>query len=417
MKVERGLRRSGFACLGAFLFLCTGVLIPALAFAQAVVLDRAQVVARARAHAPAVATAVARVGESRALHVGARALASDNPDLTVRVGPRVTALGETLVDFNVALTWPFDLSGVRAARADLASSATEAAEAEVSDAQRVAEGEAVDLFVRALGAIERVRLATERAALDETLVRSARTRRDAGGGSDLDLALATLLHAESVARARAAAGDREAILVFLRTQVGIASHVPLELTGSLDVEDAPPLETLLARLPRRPDLVHGALAVRAARADARVQTRVGIPLPRLSFQGGRENEYFLQGGVEVPLPIYQRNQTGAAVATARVATRTAERMALLARAETELRAAYASYVGARETIEALRTADAAVDLVERLSTRAYELGQRDLASVVVTRRAAADARAVRLDAVIALARARIAVDQAVGAAQ
>lgn len=414
MKADRESLRSGFLRLVVLFLLGAVVLISGPAFAQVVVLDRAQVIARSRIHAPAVGVTVARIGESRALYVGARALSPDNPDLTVRAGPRITALGETLVDFNVALTWPFDLSGARSARTDLARSATEAAEAEVSDAQRVAVGEALDLFVRALGAIERVRLATERATLDEALVRSARTRRDAGGGNDLDLALAILLHAESVARARSAVGDREAVLALLRSQVGLTSHVPVDVTGSLDVEDAPPLDALLVQLPRRPDLVHGALAVRAAQADARLQTRLGVPLPRFSFQGGRENEYFLQGGVEVPLPIYQRNQTSAAVATARVATREAERAALLARAEAELRAVYASYVGAREAFSALRTADDAVDLVERLATRAYELGQRDLASVVVARRAAAEARAIRLDAAIALARARVSVDQAVG---
>lgn len=414
MRPECGLRGRALRSFGAWLVAGAVALLPAPAIAQVEGLDRARVIALARTHAPAVAAAVARVGESRALHVGARTPAPDNPDLTLRAGPRVTPQGETLVDFNVALTWPFDLSGARSARTGFANAATEAAEAEVADAQRIAAGEALDLFIRALAATERVRLTTERAALDETLVRSARTRRDAGGGSDLDLALATILHAESVARTRAALGERESILSLLRTQLGLASEASLDVTGGLEVDDAPSLEALLAQLPRRPDLVHDALVVQAARADARLQARLGVPLPRLSFQGGRENEYFVQGGVEIPLPVYQRNQTGTAVATARVATREAERAAALARAAADLRSAYASYLGAREAFAALRNADSAVDLAERLATRAYELGQRDLASVVVVRRTAAEARATRLDARLALARARLAVDVATG---
>ncbi len=174
------------------------------------------------------------------------------------------------------------------------------------------------------------------------------------------------------------------------------------------------LAALLASLPRRPDLAGALLVVRAAQADARLQGRLGVPLPSFSFQGGRENEYFAQGGLEVPLPIYQRNQTGRAVATARVATRQAERVAGLARAEAELRSAYAGYEGTRAALATLRAADDAVGLTERLATRAYELGQRDLASVLVARRSAAEARQRRLETLVALARARVAVDQAAG---
>lgn len=398
--------------IAAWLFAVT--LAPAFARAQTVVLDRARVLSLARARAPGVASATARVGEARALHVGARALAPENPELTLRAGPRVTPQGETLVDFNVALSWPLDISGARASRTGLANAAAEAAEAEVADAQRVAAGQALDLFVRALGANERVRLAAVRVMLDEALLTSARVRRDAGGGSDLDVALATLLHAEGLSLSRAAVGERDALLALLRPTVGLGPEAQVDLVGGLEVAEVPPLDALLARLPQRPDLVHDALAVRAAQADARLQTQLGVALPRLSLQGGRENEYFVQGGVEIPLPIYQRNQTQAAVATARATTREVERASALARADGELRAAYAAYLGAREALDALRRADDAADLAERLAPRAYELGQRDLPSVVVVRRASADARVTRLDAVVALARARVAVELAAG---
>ncbi|MBK8694933.1 MAG: TolC family protein [Deltaproteobacteria bacterium] len=202
------------------------------------------------------------------------------------------------------------------------------------------------------------------------------------------------------------------MLAALRGEAGLPPTAQVELAGNLEEDDAPPLGALLALLPRRSDLAGAELAVRAARADARLQGRLGVPLPSLSFQGGRENEYFAQGGLEVPLPIYQRNQTARAVAAARVATRQAERVAALARAEAELRAAYASYEGARGSFAALRAADDAVGLTERLATRAYELGQRDLASVLVARRTAAEARQRRLEALVALGRAQVAVDQA-----
>ena len=189
---------------------------------------------------------------------------------------------------------------------------------------------------------------------------------------------------------------------------------PVALAGGLDEPDTPSLETLLALLPRRADVAGALLAVRSAEADARLQERLGVPLPRLALQGGRENEYFAQGDLEVPLPIYQRNQTGAAVATARVATRRVERSAARSQAEAELRAAYAGYEGTRVALATLHAADDAVVLTERLATRAYELGQRDLASVLLARRTAAEALQRRLETLVARARALIAVDQAAG---
>jgi outer membrane protein TolC len=51
---------------------------------------------------------------------------------------------------------------------------------------------------------------------------------------------------------------------------------------------------------------------------------------------------------------------------------------------------------------------------EHLATRAYELGQSTLPTLVVARRETATGRVAHLDARIALARARVALDVAAG---
>lgn len=140
-------------------------------------LDRAEVIALARARAPGVTTARARVGGARALHVGARALAPENPSLMLRAGPRLVRGGDPLLDVNLSILLPFDVSGSRGARSSLAAAATETAEAEVTDAQRLAVARVLDLWVRAAGAAERARLAVARAALDGMLVQSALAAR------------------------------------------------------------------------------------------------------------------------------------------------------------------------------------------------------------------------------------------------
>ncbi len=382
--------------------------------AAPLVLDRATVARLARDHGPAVTVADTRVGEARALHAGAGALAPVNPELSVYGGPRWLP-GETpAADVTLALSWPVDFSGARGPRVALADDRTRAAEADASEVRRVAAGEALDLWVRALGAEARVRLAADREQLDAATVTAARIRREAGSVGDGDVALAVVVHADGTARLRAAEGDREALEAVLRGRLGISPATVVALAGELTMDDPAPLAELTAALPRRADLVRAANLVRAARTDVTLQDRQGTPLPRLTLAGGRDVEYFTHVGVDLPLPVYQRNQGGRAIAAARVETATAERAAAITLADADLRAAHASWLGARRAFDALEGATGAMADAERLAARSYELGQSTFAELLVVRREAAAARAAHLDARIALARARIAVDLAAG---
>jgi cobalt-zinc-cadmium efflux system outer membrane protein len=118
--------------------------------------------------------------------------------------------------------------------------------------------------------------------------------------------------------------------------------------------------------------------------------------------------------IDVPLPVYQRNQTRVAVSEARIATSERERDAALARAAGEVRAAYARYRSAVAAVNAYSAARSSIEDAEQLATRAYELGQNDLAHAITVRREVALVRSADLDARIALARARVALDRAAG---
>lgn len=381
------------------------------------VLDRDAVISLASRQAPDVREARTRVAESEALHVGARIWSTVNPEVALAVGPRwggAAANAGLLPDFTLALVWPIDASGSPAARWRLADTATREANAAADEASWIAQGEALDLWVQALGADARVQLEEARAVLDRSLFDIARVRRSAGVVGDADVALATVIRAGAEARVRMTEGERAALIESLRARLGIAANVTLRVAGSLETTAPQPLATLIAMLARRADIVRAGDAIETARGDLDVQRRLGAPVPRVTLFGGRENEYFVHAGVEVPLPVFQRNQMHVAIAGARLNTSSTARAAVRMRAEGELRAAYARYLSSRAAVDALIPARSAAVDAEQLATRAYELGQTDLASAVLVRREAAIARVSDLDARIALLRARLAVDRAAG---
>jgi len=368
--------------------------------------------------APSVAIAEARVGEARALRVGAGALAPINPDVTVFGGPRRLATGDRTTDLVVSLAWPIDVSGTPSARRQSADEASRVAEAAALDARRIALSDALALWIRARGAALRVEVEQERSKLDDELVRIARVRRGAGVSGDQEVALANVIAAEGRARLEEARADANATTLLLAGRLGLPTDRSLTTAGALtDPGPAPTLEELLGRLPERGDVVRADRAVPAAKAESTRESRAALPVPKVIVGAGRENETFARLGVDVPLPVFQRNQTNRAVAEARIGTAEIEKAAARGMAEAELRAAHARYVGARASWQTRASALPSVTDVEKLALRAYELGSMPLASVVISRREAVAARGAHLDALVAAARARVDLDSAAGLTQ
>lgn len=402
------------ACLRRFVALAvlTGS-VPLQAQELAVVLDRPHIIELVREQSPDVLVARARVGEARALRVGAGTAAPVNPELGLLAGPHFFS-NQTTADFNLSLRWPIDFSRARHARKAMAEESTQAADAEVVAVTRAATAEALALWVQALGELERARMEAERGAVDAGLVRVALAQRKAGTTGDAEVALALVVQAASRARLQSVEAERDALLASLRSKLGLGAQRAIELrpTGSDDA--APELPALLSGIPNRPDVVRAMARRRVAHADETLQRRLAAPVPRLSMAGGRSGEYYMEGGIEVPLPIYQRNQTNVAVARARIDTSAVEETVARASAGGELQAAYARYLGARSAFATLSAAAPSIADAEHLATRGYELGQGTLASVLAVRREIAAARLALVEAQVTLRHARIAVDLAAG---
>ena len=398
-------------CLAVTLML--GLASRAQAETNAPSLDRTAVARLAAARGPAATVSALRVAEARAGTIGAGTFAPQNPELSAFMGPRFLS-STTGVDYFLGLAWPFDVSGAPSKRADAAADRVRAAESDAAAVRQSLIADALEQWVSARSDEARVDLETARLAVDRTVLRAAEVRKAAGTVGDGDVALARVLVAQARARLTTAEHRREGDLARLRARVGLAPATPVDVTGSLVPTEPRPLTVLVARLRSQPGVVRSLDVMRAAESEARLQNRVGYPIPRVTASTGRDPDGYVHVGLDVPIPVYQRNQTNAAVADARAKTAEAEHGSALLLGDAELRAAYAAYEGARDAFRTLDEVAPSVDDAEHLAIRSYELGQSSLSDLATARREAAAARVDRLEAEITLARARIALDALTG---
>lgn len=376
--------------------------------------DLDTVLSRAVAASPAVRVAEANAARVAALGVGADQPSRENPTLSVWSGPRRLADGSTLADLTFSLSWPIDLSATRPARLAAVDAQVVESLAARDLARLSARHEALAQWVRLAAAEARARLETERFELATRAQATAEHRASIGVTGAEEPTLARLLVSQAQGRIAAAGTEVEAARVGLRFALGLPWASALSAPEGLTLPAPAPLATLLGSLAQRPDLVRARAGVTSAQRDVSLQRALGRPVPRLGFGAGRENEYYARLGFDMPLPVYQRNQTGVAVAQAQVREREAEAEALQRRAEAALREAMARYEGA---LEAARRAQASMALardVEQLSTRAFELGQRDLVSLLSVLRETFAVYEAALGASVAVAEARVALGVAAG---
>lgn len=373
-------------------------------------IDRAALIDIATQRAPEAQLVRARANETHAGKIGAGVWTS-NPAISGFVGPRVYPEGsprDTSLDFFVQLSVPLDITSASTRRADLAEERSRGADAEAELETRRVLAQTLILWIDVRDARARLAMEQRRVELDEEVLRIAEVKRNAGTVGDTDVSLAKVLVAEARARFEQAAAEADAKAVILCAALGLQTDTAIE-TPALDDDhmDEVAVDALVARLPNHPLLVRADHHAKSAELDLQLQGYLARPVPRFTLSAEKAPEYAYHAGLDVPLPVIQRNQTARAVAAARIDTVATERTLLRTRLEADLRAAYARMQGARRAHEELAAVAAVVDDSEHLATRSYELGQGNLFMLVAARREAAAARALFVDSTAELARAEV----------
>jgi cobalt-zinc-cadmium efflux system outer membrane protein len=267
---------------------------------------------RAHEHNTDLAAAVADVASARGRLVQASVLAA-NPVLTP--GANQHRLPESVSNIDATITvaeelWVGGQRGLRitAARFDLAH-----AEQALADHARLVDGEVRRAFAGLVAAQRRRVLALDAAAQAERLADIAQKRVTHGDAAQLDLDLARLDVVKNRADAAGAETDIDKATARLATAIGAEADEPIVVAAIDTPAHATPSEaTAVARaIAARPDLA----AARAMRdnleGQANLTHRVGVvPNPTVrgfySHQNGHEN--LIGGEVDVPLPIFDRQQ-------------------------------------------------------------------------------------------------------------
>ena len=374
-----------------------------------------EALARARDHGTDIALARGRLEEARARQALAGRRFQENPVLEVDGGYR--RADDDFFDYEAAVTQGLTAGGRRAAGRAGAQAAVERAEAELDGAVRALARQVAATFLRALDARERsALLGRGRQAADELL--AATERRDEAGEAtalELNRSRATAAEARAAesaaeAAAREALGELEALLALPPGGVS-------EVRGSLAAGDPPPLDELLRRLDRRPDLLALAAELRAAEAEIALGRAQGRPdLGVRAGVGREEGAELVTAGVVIALPVHDRGQATLAAGEARADALRRALDASRTAAEAEVRsrsAALAARLAAVRELES--TALPALDDNDALAHKSFEAGEIGLGELLLIRREILSTRLAYLDRLLEAAVARRELEWAAGA--
>jgi cobalt-zinc-cadmium efflux system outer membrane protein len=375
-----------------------------------------EALALARARAPALLSARARVAEAHGRLVGASARLVENPVLETGGGRR-TVDGSEFTELEVGLMQTFELGGRRGSRMEAARAAVAGTEAASDDAERRLLLEVAVAFQRALHAGERLRLAAASEGVAAEVQRVAERRHATGDAPLLEVNLTRA----AVARARADVRDREAgraaTLGRLQLLLGLDAEERIGVQGHLRARPVRDLAELLARAGERPDLREIEAAVREAEAELRLGE--GYRLPDLGLGAAYEREEgasVVVGRLMLRLPFFERGQGQTAEASARASRLRQELEAARRAVASEIHTAFDVYRLRSESVaEIEREALPLLDTGESMARRAYEEGQMGLAELLLLRRESISVRDDHLDRMLEAAVAGIELEASAGA--
>jgi cobalt-zinc-cadmium efflux system outer membrane protein len=272
----------------------------------------------------------------------------------------------------------------------------------------------------AITADRRLALASENADLTRRLADITDARLRAGDISDLEARAPRTDALRTDVVRRAAQHDRDLGRVTLAALIGL-DQPPEQLEPRTSrAYDAPPCAVddsrLRDALASRPDVRAAELTIEAATARARWEQSRTLALIAVLDANGRGTEGFEMGpGVNVDVPIFNRNQGGVARATAEIERATRVYAAARAQVMADVRSAAVRVLQAQQALH-LWTDEIVPSLVteQRQAERAYSAGEIPLFNVLDAGRRLVDGRMRQLDAEADLFRARIALERALG---
>ncbi|MCA9666625.1 MAG: TolC family protein [Myxococcales bacterium] len=354
----------------------------------------AQLLAYGDVHAPAVRVAQTRVALGDAEVRAASPLLPADPQLTLKLGPRLTASGSA-IDAQVILLQRLQIAGERGLRIDAAKRTRRRLRAGLSQVRWTVHQQLHAGYRRAQVARGRLQAAKRLLAFTERLLHISRRREQAGAISGLQVQVVR----GDLAQAQQAKIAADNAYLAARLRLAQLSGWPVRHLLEPDGRVAAPT----AAVPSARSLLHKAMrshpalrlthaSIVESEARLRLAKREVAPKPALGVQLNREGQaaarasHIVMGVLSLPIPMWQRNQGAVARARARVAVARAEHRALRRQLHARIaRAVAAVRAGAKRIriygTKVLPTFGTSL----RMLQRAFEAGKIDVLQVMVAR--------------------------------
>ena len=335
--------------------------------------------------------------------------------------------------FSVGVTQPFELGGKRPKRMRLAETEVEVRRAEEADAERQLLGRLRSLVADAAGAAARMELLQRVDQLNQQTVNVMNVRLRSGDASELD---SRLLQAQTnqIRSQRLVAGNQlDGILIQIRAIAGLPADAPLVLKPSaITMQAGSEAAVITKAVESRPDLRAARLREQLAEEGivlAKSQLKPNIDtsvrygresvISRLAAPGvsrAFERESFIEFGVSVPLPIFNREQGNIGEALSHRSQARAERESLEQQVRREVQLAYRRYETARRSMEILQSGVVEENRASlRIVQLAYNLGELRFLDIVNQQRVVVDAETSYVAAETELRSAFADLESAAGA--
>jgi cobalt-zinc-cadmium efflux system outer membrane protein len=232
-------------------------------------------------------------------------------------------------EFNGTLTQLFELAGKRGYRIESAKFGLQSAEHNFEDTLRLLSFALKDTYVRAVTAVQHIRIAQENRDGFRRIVAVNGLRFQKGFIAEVDLIRLRVQNADFEATVIQAQLELESALNDLRFFLAVQPNTPLQLLTELDFRritvDLPALQSVAET---RPDIRLKRSTVAQRQVDLQLAKAFRYPDPTFgpgfSVQGpkGPDNPQQVFTNLSLPLPILNRNQGG--IVQAEFALRTAE---------------------------------------------------------------------------------------------
>lgn len=322
-----------------------------------------------------------------------------NPVLDVEAGTGALTGSSAENSLALGISQEFLLAGKRGKRTAMAERELDIYRWQLADRERLAGGEVKAAFYDVLLSEQRIALSVRAIALSRQLLDVTKERLAAGDIPELEMNLAQVELARSEsARIEAEKGHRQN-----QAKLSALMGLPLDkqpvLSGKLDV--TVPLTQTVAELKqlardRRPDVK--ALEAEKGRGDADISLSQAEGVPNLTAGlvvrrdttslevggvEGKDTAYTIGVKLSMPIPLFDRNQSGVQEARARRSSSESRLAALRSDVERDVDTDYAGYLNS-DTILSLYRGNIIPQFEEnlKLTQEAYRLGEVGILAVI-----------------------------------